>query len=100
MMFLTYLSMAGSQPNDKSSILIVGKIVDVAFSLKQKPSSGHFLVKLIILVTTGFNSVNPGSLYLPIVPGLVCISREGTQSCSTGWGALVCAPPLPPASHW
>lgn len=69
MMFLTYLSMASSQPNDKSSILIVGKIVEVAFSLKQKPSSGHFLVKLIILVTTGFNSVNPGSLSLPLVPG-------------------------------
>lgn len=32
-MFLTYLSVASSQPNDKSSILIVGRIVQVSFSL-------------------------------------------------------------------
>ena len=99
-MFLTYLSLASSQPHDRSSILIVGRIVQVSFSLKQKPSSGHFLVKLIILVMEGFSSVNPGSLSLPLVPGLVCVSREYTQHCSTGWGALVCAPPLPPTSHW
>ena len=74
MMFLTYLSMASSQPNDKSSSLTVGRTVQVSCSLKQKPSSGHFLVKLIILVTAGFNSVNPGSLSLPLVPGVVCTS--------------------------
>ena len=67
-------SLASSQPNDKSSILIVGRTVQVLFSLKQKPSSGHFLVKLIILVMVGFNSVNPGSLSLPLVPGVVCTS--------------------------
>ena len=47
------------------------------------------------MVTAGFNSVHPGSLSLPLVPGVVCTSREGTQHCSTGWGALGCAPPLP-----
>lgn len=77
-MFLTYLSLASSQSNDRSSILIVGRIVQVLFILKQKPSSGHFLVRLIILVMEGFNSVNPGSLSLPLVPGLVCLSRGYT----------------------
>ena len=94
-MFLTYLSLASSQPHDRSSILIVGRIVQVSFSLKQKPSSGHFLVRLIILLMEGFSSVNPGSLSLPLVPGLVSLSRGYAALQHWVGGAGLCTSPAP-----
>ena len=94
-MFLTYLSLASSQPHDRSSILIVGRIVQVSFSLKQKPSSGHFLVRLIILLMEGFSSVNPGSLSLPLVPGLVSLSRGYAALQHWVGGSGLCTSPTP-----